>query len=53
MKLPIKSGKLLTPIDHLFHECAEKGLQATRNLLYDLYPSIAATRGGTIMKNLT
>ena len=52
MNLPIKNGKLLTPIEHLFHECAEKGLQATRDLLYDSYPSIAATRGGTIMKNL-
>lgn len=53
MNLPIKNGKLLTPIEHLFQECSEKGLQATRDLLYDSYPSIAATRGGTIMKNLT
>ena len=52
MKLPIKGAKLLTPIEHLFQECSEKGLQATRDLLYDSYPSIAATRGGTIMKNL-
>lgn len=53
MKLPIKNGKLLTPIEHLFQECAEKGLQATRDLLYNFYPSLAATRGGTFMKNLT
>jgi hypothetical protein len=50
--LPVKNRKLLKPIEHLFHICTKEGLQKTKEILYEAYPSLAVKKDGTIMKNL-